>query len=731
MQHNRADMLRRLLLAALLRPTTPSEQCPEIEMQEVRGCPQTLDMTKTVRLVLAVRSTRRAHRDAIRETWCRAAARAAAWSNASVAVRFWVGGADVMEDARVGSESELFGDLAHATRVDGADGVALAKAALKSFDLHAAAPTHWATVDDATYVYVDRFVAALGASACAHASGSAVLDRAAAVAALQRAGPTMETWLAACDDASPMFHAAHGRREMKNARRVDATSVAVTGFEPGEFPFLDQGMDVDAALTYEDDRVREWRVDENIRVEIPETCAARRLVRDRICRACAQIPDCGAVLDDIARLAWRIFGVANCTEGGAPCAAARPIQPLMTLGFDGGTTVDLWKRCVFDDEDGDGACDDQREQAVVRRDALRRVHDALVEGAEPKGTCADVRQRLRDTLEREAGTALRGVADVALLDFPAHGNRGDSAIWSGEVALLQSLNVSIREDLVCASFVPVAAAPDCDRWLADRGSAFRRAFPPSATRAIVLHGGGNVGPEYPPYEAFRKRVVEVLGDYRIVLMPQTVTYADGDEGSLGFWRAARNVTLLGRDARSFALFRDHACGGGGSCRAALAPDAAFALTFTGAPPARPEILFLTRSDGERAHAVDRSSAAAQAGSIAVRWDDLQPTEGAGDVEAFCADNGHCVLDDLQGESHLLAAHRVDAAFASFGASRAVVTDRLHGVILAILANRYVAALDVRNRKVSRFVDTWLRDAPQCVSMHTSPAAALGAALGVL
>ena len=110
---------------------------------------------------------------------------------------------------------------------------------------------------------------------------------------------------------------------------------------------------------------------------------------------------------------------------------------------------------------------------------------------------------------------------------------------------------------------------------------------------------------------------------------------------------------------------------------------------------------------------------------------MESTTAPGDVEAFCSDEGHCVLDDLRGEPHLLAAHRVDEAFASFGHSAAVVPDRLHGVILALLAGRPVAALDVRNRKVSRFVDTWLRDAPRCAAVYASPAEALGAALALV
>ena len=163
---------------------------------------------------------------------------------------------------------------------------------------------------------------------------------------------------------------------------------------------------------------------------------------------------------------------------------------------------------------------------------------------------------------------------------------------------------------------------------------------------------------------------------------------------------------------------------------AMAPDAAFALTSVAPSPSEREILWLARGDAERAQTVDRAAMAAAAVGVSIRWDDLQPGEGPGDVEAFCSDEGHCVLDDLRGEPHLLAAHRVGEAFASLGHSAAVVTDRLHGVILALLAGRSVAALDVKNRKVSRFVDTWLRGGG-CAAVYASPAEALGAALALV
>ncbi len=43
---------------------------------------------------------------------------------------------------------------------------------------------------------------------------------------------------------------------------------------------------------------------------------------------------------------------------------------------------------------------------------------------------------------------------------------------------------------------------------------------------IVLHGGGNFGDIYGPFQAFRERVIAALPDNRIVIMPQSMHFSD-------------------------------------------------------------------------------------------------------------------------------------------------------------------------------------------------------------
>ena len=115
MQGAALPTLRQLVLLFLLTTAEP-QTCPEIEMEQPQACPQSVEMTKPVRVLVAVRSTRRERRDAIRDTWCQAAARVAAWSNVSIAVRFCVGGGSLVEDARYGAQTELIADLAQTTQ---------------------------------------------------------------------------------------------------------------------------------------------------------------------------------------------------------------------------------------------------------------------------------------------------------------------------------------------------------------------------------------------------------------------------------------------------------------------------------------------------------------------------------------------------------------------------------------------------------------------------------------
>ena len=299
--------------------------------------------------------------------------------------------------------------------------------------------------------------------------------------------------------------------------------------------------------------------------------------------------------------------------------------------------------------------------------------------------------RVRETV----GSLLTAGEPVALLDFPNHMNVGDSAIWLGERALLRSLGV------------PVAYACDQRGYVPEH---LRAALPAGGT--ILLHGGGNFGDLYPRHQRLRERVVRDFPEHRIVQLPQTIDFEDERRlraaGEL--FRSHERFTLLVRDELSLerygpVLARD----------VRLCPDSAFCLGRLGRAGEGRGVLWLARADDEA-----RADGATVAGDGVRRsdWPSLPAawrrrrllsrglsfaTSSAPPVGARLWRPASALFDRLAGE-------RVAAGRALLCSAGAVVTDRLHGHILALLCGVPHVLTDSRTGKVRRFHDAWTRDA---------------------
>ena len=111
---------------------------------------------------------------------------------------------------------------------------------------------------------------------------------------------------------------------------------------------------------------------------------------------------------------------------------------------------------------------------------------------------ADTRVVFRD--------AIGDAEEVVLLDTPRHQNSGDSIIWMGERRYLADLDLRI------------AYHSDLGRF---KSSDMKRV---SKSAVILLHGGGNLGDIYKPYDEFRRHIVRTYSDRRIVILPQSMHY---------------------------------------------------------------------------------------------------------------------------------------------------------------------------------------------------------------
>jgi pyruvyl transferase EpsO len=271
-------------------------------------------------------------------------------------------------------------------------------------------------------------------------------------------------------------------------------------------------------------------------------------------------------------------------------------------------------------------------------------------------------------------------APCALLDRPHHPNVGDSAIWIGA-----------RNALVHHG-AHVAYASDIDGFDATE-----------LTRSIgggtvFITGGGNLGDLWPAHQAFRERLVNSLPDNPIVQLPQSVWFDDDRAAA----RAAETFgahpafTLMVRDTASVELARSKL-----GIKALLAPDLAFALP-SGARRRRPStsILWLARGDGE-------SPAGSLPGDDAVTVVDwATTTAGVSTLDRVARRLRARLPADVNREPESRTAGRLRYGRSLLDDADVIVTERLHGHILASLHGRPHIVIDTLQGKARAFHDTW-------------------------
>ncbi len=340
---------------------------------------------------------------------------------------------------------------------------------------------------------------------------------------------------------------------------------------------------------------------------------------------------------------------------------------------------------------------------------------------------------VRDTLLSALSPLLAEVPSVALLDFPAHGNVGDSAIWLGAHAALRALG---------------APSPSytCDAETYDRDALRRRI----GTGTILFTGGGSFGDLWERHLLFRERVVADFPRNRIIQLPESVHFerADTLARSRSVFNAHSDVTILVRDAASLAVIRREF-----RAPTLLVPDMAFALGALPRPvtPTR-DILWLKRKDKEDlwpdaaanllGDVVRRDSRTSERAPMRSA-DERAPTANPDVIDWLEEEKTPLIAwtDRLRWDSQrrprlrrlgwpalamtqpILARSRMKRGVTLLSSARVVITDRLHGHILALLLGIPHVVLDNTYGKVHRFAAEWTVRSP-LVRLATSPEEAM-------
>ena len=284
-----------------------------------------------------------------------------------------------------------------------------------------------------------------------------------------------------------------------------------------------------------------------------------------------------------------------------------------------------------------------------------------------------------------------GFSSYALLDFPAHSNVGDSAIYLGEIALFDKI-FKKPPSYVCTK--------------KDSATDIRK-FAPDGI--IFLHGGGNFGDIWPAHQKFLQRILRQYPEKKIVQLPQSIHFNSKDaiEKTANAIRKHKDFTLLVRDHKSYEFAKTNF-----DCDIKLCPDSAYALSDLQieSPNITRNVLSLLRTDKERYLSPSEKATLECLGPVD-DWLKEKSVKTGSDrlLNLLFRYLPWMRLNLMQKKEIMFRRHaqiRIDRGIDQLSSATWIISDRLHVHILAMLLEKEHFVLDNSYNKLRNFISSW-------------------------
>lgn len=264
--------------------------------------------------------------------------------------------------------------------------------------------------------------------------------------------------------------------------------------------------------------------------------------------------------------------------------------------------------------------------------------------------------------------AFNGKRHCFLIGTPDHDNLGDHAIGMAEIQYLKK----------CMPDYDIVVISE-ERYYRVRKDLKKKC---SESDVIILHGGGNLGNEYPWCERIREDVLKRFPKQRVMLFPQTVYFTNTFFGNIMKKKARQiykksKVILLAREKASFEemkqLFPYN--------QSYLVPDIVLLLDVMKVNEKRQGALLCLRLDKE----------------AVLTWE--QRRKLYEHCKKMLQDVRYTDTTSRKRHDEVTGSVAVEKKLEQFAQSRIVITDRLHGMVFAALTKTPCVVLSNYNAKV--------------------------------
>ena len=267
-----------------------------------------------------------------------------------------------------------------------------------------------------------------------------------------------------------------------------------------------------------------------------------------------------------------------------------------------------------------------------------------------------------------------------LLLAPYHGNIGDHAIALAEKQYFEEKGLKLFE-------VRTKTFDGNEKLLASL-------LPQDVT--VIVCGGGFLGALWPREEYRVRKIFDYYGKNRIIVFPQTVTFYDKTPEDIKFFEESRKIysrnkqlTIFVRDERSFEYMHANMP----EVNVKLVPDIVTILKYKNDENVkRNGIVYCFRRDLEKALSDDTKEKIKE--YVERKYSGCKITN-----------------TDTVADYHISIAERkqeVDGKLALFAGSKLVITDRLHGMVMAAITDTPCIAFGNTNGKV-KGVYAWIKN----------------------